>query len=212
MSDAQTRGTRARDAATPAAAERSQRLETATFGAGCFWCTEAVFQRLKGVRSVVSGYSGGHAKNPTYKQVSSGRTGHAESVQITYDPTQISFAELLEVFWRTHDPTTLNRQGPDFGTQYRSVIFYHNDEQRKVAEGQKSKLDDAKVFGRPIVTKIVPFREFYPAEDYHQDYYELHGRQPYCATVIRPKVDKLEHLFPEKLKTPAHASPAMSQK
>jgi len=181
-------------------------LETATFGGGCFWCTEAVFQRLKGVRSVISGYSGGHVKNPTYKQVCTGKTGHAEVVQISYDPKQISYSELLEVFWKTHDPTTLDRQGPDAGKQYRSVVFYHNDEQRKLAEQAKQELDAAKAFGAPIVTKIVPFREFYAAENYHQDYYELNGRQPYCVTYIRPKMEKLEHVFRDKLKVPPGAA------
>lgn len=200
MSHAQTRqpDSAANPPAPPAAGE-SKDLETATFGAGCFWCTEAVFRRLKGVRSVVPGYSGGRVKSPTYKQVSTGKTGHAEVVQITFDPKEISYAELLEVFWKTHDPTTLNRQGPDFGTQYRSVIFYHSDQQRKTAEKCKSELDAARAFDSPIVTRIVPFREFYRAEDYHQDYFELHPQQPYCATYIRPKVEKLEKVFRDKL-------------
>ena len=178
-------------------------LEKATFGAGCFWCVEAMFQRLKGVESVVSGYSGGEVKNPTYKQVCSGRTGHAEVVQVTYDPKQISYAELLEVFWGTHDPTTRNRQGNDVGTQYRSVIFYHSDEQRKLAEYYKQKLDASGAFRSPIVTEILPFRDFFPAENYHQGYYELNARQPYCQTVIRPKVEKLEKVFGNKLKDQA---------
>ena len=178
------------------------KLETATFGAGCFWCVEAVFERLKGVRKVTSGYSGGHVKNPTYKQVYTGETGHAEAVQVTYDPARITFAELLEVFWGTHDPTTLNRQGADSGTQYRSVIFYHNDQQRRLAEEYRQKLDAARTFGAPIVTEIVPFREFFPAENYHQDYYRLNGRQPYCRVVIRPKIEKLQKVFADKLKTP----------
>ncbi len=178
-------------------------LETATFGAGCFWCSEAVFQRLKGVHSVVSGYSGGQVKNPTYQQVSSGWTGHAEVIQLTFDPSQISYAQLLEVFWKTHDPTTLNRQGPDFGTQYRSVIFYHNDQQRMLAQKYRAELDAAKAFRSPIVTEIAPFRDFYRAEDYHQDYYNQHRRLPYCAKVIRPKMDKLEKVFRDRLKDSA---------
>lgn len=186
-------------------------LETATFGSGCFWCTEAVFQRLKGVHTVVSGYSGGHVKNPTYKQVCSGKTGHAEVVQITYDPKQISYAELLEVFFKTHDPTTLNRQGPDRGTQYRSVIFYHNDEQRKLAEQCKRELNAARAFGAPIVTQIVAFREFFPAEDYHQDYFALNPQQPYCTMFIRPKVEKLEKVLSGKLKG-ATEKPAAADK
>ncbi len=185
-----------------------RKLEKATFGMGCFWCSEAVFDRLKGVEKVVSGYSGGHVKNPTYEQVSTGQTGHAESVQVTFDPAQISYPQLLEVFFKTHDPTTLNRQGNDVGTQYRSVIFYHNDEQRNLAEQYKRKLDAAKAFHRPIVTEIAAFQEFFPAEDYHQDYYRLHGRQPYCQMVIRPKISKLEKVFGDNLKPkisgPAH--------
>jgi len=177
------------------------KLEQATFGTGCFWCSEAVFERLKGVEKVVSGYSGGQVKNPTYEQVSTGRTGHAEVVQITFDPARISYAQLLEVFWKTHDPTTLNRQGNDMGTQYRSVIFYHNDQQRNLAEQYKQKLDAAKALRAPIVTEIAPFQEFFPAEDYHQDYYRLHGRQPYCQLTIRPKIQKLEKVFADKLKT-----------
>ncbi len=184
----------------PPDAKSGPTLEKATFGAGCFWCTEAVFERLKGVQSVVSGYSGGHVNKPSYKQVSSGRTGHAEVVQVTYDPKRVSYAELLEVFWGTHDPTTRNRQGPDVGTQYRSVIFYHNDEQRKLAEQYREKLDGSGAFRAPIVTEIAPFREFFPAENYHQDYYELNGRQPYCQSVIRPKVEKLKKVFADKLK------------
>jgi peptide-methionine (S)-S-oxide reductase len=177
------------------------KLEQATFGMGCFWCSEAVFDRLKGVEKVTSGYSGGHVKKPTYEQVSTGQTGHAESVQITFDPAQISFTQLLEVFFKTHDPTTLDRQGNDVGTQYRSVIFYHNDQQRKLAEEYKHKLNAAKTFHGPIVTEITAFQEFFPAEDYHKDYYKLHGHQPYCQTVIRPKIIKLEKTFGEKLKS-----------
>lgn len=174
-------------------------LETATFGSGCFWCTEAVFDRLKGVQSVVSGYSGGSLKNPTYEQVCSGTTGHAEVIQVTYDPAEISYAQLLKVFWKTHDPTTLNRQGHDVGTQYRSAIFYHNDEQRRQAEHYKAQLDASGAFSTPIVTEIVPFTAFYPAEKYHQDYYEQNPSQQYCSYVIRPKVEKFEQAFADLL-------------
>jgi peptide-methionine (S)-S-oxide reductase len=175
-------------------------LETATFGAGCFWCTEAVFQQLKGVHSVVSGYSGGTTKNPTYEEVCSGATGHAEVTQVKFDPQVVSYAELLEVFWKTHDPTTLNRQGNDFGTQYRSAIFYHDEEQKRLAEHYKKELDEAGAFSAPIVTEITPFEEFYAAEDYHQKYFDANPRQPYCAAIIRPKVDKVRKVFADKLK------------
>lgn len=178
-------------------------MQQATFGSGCFWCTEAFFQRLKGVHSVVSGYSGGHVKNPTYEQVCSKTTGHAEVIQITYDPKVISFPELLEVFWKTHDPTTKDQQGNDVGPQYRSAIFYHNDEQKKQAEEYKQKLDKAGAFDAPIVTEISPFKEFYPAENYHQNYFNLNGRAPYCSFVIRPKVEKFNEVFKDKLKAPA---------
>jgi peptide-methionine (S)-S-oxide reductase len=181
----------------------AQNVDKATFGAGCFWCTEAVFLRLRGVQSVVSGYAGGHVAKPTYQQVCTGTTGHAECVQVTYDPTVVSYTELLEVFFKTHDPTTLNRQGPDAGTQYRSAIFYHHDRQRAEAEKAKAALDEAHAFPKPIVTQIVPFKEFYPAEDYHQDYFARNPRQPYCAAVVRPKVEKLEHVFRDKLKPAA---------
>jgi peptide-methionine (S)-S-oxide reductase len=183
-----------------ATAAESASLEQATFGAGCFWCTEALFQRLKGVRSVTSGYSGGHVKQPSYKQVCTGQTGHAEVVQVVFDPRQVSYAELLEVFWGTHDPTTPNRQGHDVGTQYRSVIFYHNAAQRQLAEAYKQKLTAARAFPAPIVTEIAPFTEFFPAENYHQEYFELNGHQPYCQMVIRPKVEKLHKVFADKLK------------
>lgn len=172
----------------------------ATFGAGCFWCVEAVFMDLNGVESVVSGYSGGHVDNPTYKQVCAGTTGHAEVIQVRYDPTVISFEELLEVFWKTHDPTTLNRQGADVGTQYRSAIFYHDEEQKRLAEAYKQKLDASGAFVDPIVTEIVTFEKFYPAEDYHQNYFNQNESQPYCAFVIRPKVDKFRQVFGNKLK------------
>ena len=178
-------------------------LEEATFGSGCFWCSEAVFQELKGVKSVVSGYSGGRTKNPTYEQVSFGTTGHAEVIQITFDPKVISYPELLEVFWKTHDPTTLNQQGADHGTQYRSVIFYHNEKQKELAEEYKKKLGAAKVFKKPIVTQIVAFKQFYPGEDYHQNYFRNHPENPYC-TMIQHKVDKFREVFKDKIsKTPS---------
>jgi methionine-S-sulfoxide reductase len=188
------------------AVSQSNSLQKATFGSGCFWCTEAVFRELKGVHSVVSGYSGGRLKNPSYEQVCTGATGHAESIQITYDPQVISYEELLEVFWRTHDPTTLNRQGNDVGTQYRSVVFYHNDSQRQLAERYKQKLDASGAFSAPIVTEISPFEVFYPAEDYHQQYFELHGRQPYCQLVIRPKLEKFRKVFHDKLQAEAKSN------
>jgi peptide-methionine (S)-S-oxide reductase len=180
-----------------------EHLETATFGSGCFWCTEAVFEQLKGVHSVVSGYSGGHVPNATYKQVCEGNTGHAEVVQVKFDPKVVTFADLLEVFWQTHDPTTKNRQGPDEGTQYRSVIFYHDDNQRKLAKEYKDKLDQAGAFDRPIVTEIAPFVEFIEAEKYHQDYFANNPNQPYCKAMVRPKIDKLKKAFAEKLKPAA---------
>jgi peptide-methionine (S)-S-oxide reductase len=172
----------------------------ATFGAGCFWCVEAVFQQLEGVISVVSGYEGGHVKKPTYKEVCSGLTGHAEVIQVTYDPGKVSFEQLLEVFWQTHDPTTLNRQGADTGTQYRSVVFYHNEEQKRLAEHYKEQLNASGAFDRPIVTEISPAATFYPAEDYHQNYFRLNPEQAYCRAVIRPKVEKFRKVFSDKLK------------
>ncbi|MFN0054193.1 MAG: peptide-methionine (S)-S-oxide reductase MsrA [Planctomycetales bacterium] len=184
--------------AEPAAAPTPE-LQTATFGTGCFWCTEAVFQQLKGVHRVVSGYSGGELKNPTYKQVSTGLTGHAEVVQITFDPQVITFDTLLEVFWKTHDPTTLNRQGNDFGTQYRSVIFYHTDEQMELAEHYKEKLEEEHAFRKPIVTEITSFSAFYPAENYHQNYFNNNGRQPYCRSIVAPKVDKVRKVFRDQV-------------
>lgn len=174
-------------------------IDTATFGAGCFWCVEAVFQRLNGVIKVTSGYSGGSVKNPAYREVCTGTTGHAEVCQITYDKTKVSFKELLEVFWKTHDPTTLNRQGNDFGTQYRSAIFYHNAEQKELAEKYKAELDKSGAFEAPITTEITPFTNFYAAEDYHQDYYNLNGSEPYCRFVIQPKVEKFEKVFKDKV-------------
>ena len=177
-----------------------KKTDTATFGTGCFWCTEAVFQELKGVEKVTSGYSGGKVVNPTYEQVCNGTTGHAECLQVVYDPSVITYDELLEVFWGVHDPTSLNRQGNDVGTQYRSVIFYHDEEQRQKAEHYKEDLNKNKAYDKPIVTEITAFTEFYPAEDYHQDYFRLHGSQPYCSLVIRPKVEKFEKVFKAKLK------------
>lgn len=185
-----------------ASEELATGLERATFGGGCFWCTEAVYQQLRGVHSVASGYSGGRTKNPSYEQVCSGATGHAEVIQLTYDPMLVSYEELLEVFWKTHDPTTLNRQGADVGTQYRSVIFYHNDEQRKLAEHYKQELDAAGAFADPIVTEITAFDCFYPAEDYHQNFYRDNPRQPYCVAIVRPKVEKFRKVFHDKLKQP----------
>ena len=175
-------------------------MELATFGNGCFWCTEAIFQELEGVEKVVSGYAGGEVDNPTYEEVCSGRTGHAEVLQITYDPIKISYDELLEVFWKTHDPTTLNRQGNDIGTQYRSIIFYHNDEQKQLAEKYKKELDASGAFNDPIVTFIEPLPEFYPAEAYHQNYFLRNGQQPYCNFLIRPKVEKFRKVFKNKIK------------
>ena len=174
--------------------------DTATFGAGCFWCVEAFFQRLDGVSNVKSGYSGGFVKNPSYKEVCNGSTGHAEVIQMTYDKSKISFDELLEVFWKTHDPTTLNRQGNDIGTQYRSAVFYHNEEQRTLAEAYKKKLNEEKVYPNPIVTEITDFSNFYPAEDYHQNYYNQNGSEGYCRYVIQPKLEKFEKVFKDKLK------------
>jgi len=180
--------------------QSNEGLSLATFGSGCFWCTEAVFLNVEGVTKVASGYSGGKVKNPTYKEVCSGLTGHAEVIQVTYDPKKISYDELLEIFWGTHDPTTLNKQGADEGTQYRSVVFYHNDEQRELAEGYKKKLDESGAFNDPIVTEISPFTTFYVAEDYHQNYYNLNGSAPYCKFVIQPKVEKFKKVFKDKLK------------
>jgi peptide-methionine (S)-S-oxide reductase len=178
----------------------TNKIETATFGNGCFWCTEAVFQQLNGVLKVTSGYSGGKIENPTYKQVCTGTTGHAECLNIEYDPSIISFEELLEVFWKTHDPTTLNRQGNDVGTQYRSTIFYHNEEQKVKAEKYKAELDKSGSYDKPIVTTLEPFTKFYPAEDYHQNYFNENGSNPYCQLVVQPKVEKFEKVFKSKLK------------
>ena len=167
-----------------------EKLEKATFGEGCFWCSEAIFKRIAGVKSVESGYSGGHVENPSYEEVCSGNTGHAEAIQITFDLDKISFGQILEIFWKSHDPTTLNRQGSDVGAQYRSVIFYHDEEQRKIAEASKKKAQ--KEFSKPIVTAIEPFRKFFKAENYHQDYFNRNQNAPYCRLVILPKLQKLK--------------------
>jgi len=177
-----------------------KQFDKATFGNGCFWCTEAIFEKLNGVESVVSGYTGGNIENPTYEDVCGGETGHAEVAQITFDPSIITFEDLLEVFWQTHDPTTLNRQGNDVGTQYRSAIFYHTEEQMKLSQDYKTKLIEAKIFDNPIVTEIVELGVFYPAENYHQDYYAQNINQPYCSFVITPKVEKFKKIFKERLK------------
>jgi len=177
-------------------------FETATFGSGCFWCVEAVFQLLDGVVKVESGYSGGQIKNPGYREVCAGTTGHAEVCQITYDKNKISFKDLLEVFWKTHDPTTLNRQGNDAGTQYRSAVFYHNNEQKELAEKYKAELNKSGAWEDPVITEIAPYTAFYKAEDYHQDYFNQNGSEPYCRYVIQPKVEKFEKVFKSKMKKP----------
>ena len=185
---------------TETVAQNKNNMEMATFGSGCFWCSEAIFQQLKGVEAVASGYSGGNTKSPTYKDVGTGHTGHAEVVQITYNPELISYSDLLEVFWQTHDPTTLNRQGADVGTQYRSIILYHNPEQKKLAESYKEKLNKAEIYDNPIVTQIEEYDTFYKAENYHQDYYSNNKAQPYCSFVITPKLEKFKKIFKHKLK------------
>jgi peptide-methionine (S)-S-oxide reductase len=185
----------------PSNAVVSEKIDTATFGTGCFWCTEAVFEQLNGVVKVTSGYSGGNVPNPSYKQVCTGETGHAECVQILYEPDKISFDELLEVFWQVHDPTTLNQQGADIGTQYRSAIFYHNDVQKEKAEKYKRELNENGAFSKPVVTEISSAQKFYPAEDYHQEYYANNkNTNPYCAVVIRPKLEKFQKVFGKKIK------------
>jgi len=176
------------------------RLETATLGGGCFWCVEAVFDELRGVRRVEPGYSGGHVERPTYEQVCTGLTGHAEVVQVSFDPHEISYRELLEVFFAVHDPTTKDRQGPDVGPQYRSVIFYHDEEQRRTAEEVISELEARGIWDGPIVTEVAPFTAFYPAEEYHRDYFRRNPDQPYCRVVIAPKVAKFRKEFLERLK------------
>lgn len=180
--------------------EQNTKTELATLGGGCFWCTEAVFLEMKGVKKVVPGYSGGHVKNPAYREVTTGRTGHAEVVHITFDPEVTSFSEILEVFFMTHDPTTLNRQGNDIGTQYRSAIFYHNQEQKRTAEKVIELFEQEKVYNDPIVTEVTPFEAFYLAEDYHHNYFTRNKNQPYCQFVVAPKVEKFRKIFKEKLK------------
>lgn len=182
------------------AVAQKQKLQTATFGMGCFWCSEALFQRLNGVSTVKSGYEGGNVPNPSYEDVCTGTTNHAEVIEITYDPTKISYEELLEVFWKSHDPTTLNRQGADEGTQYRSVIFYHTEEQKELATKYKAELNKLNAFGKPVVTAIEKAAPFYVAENYHQNYFLRNGQEPYCRLVILPKLEKLEKLFKAKLK------------
>ncbi|MBL0358797.1 MAG: peptide-methionine (S)-S-oxide reductase MsrA [Chitinophagaceae bacterium] len=177
-----------------------QKTDTATFGTGCFWCTEAIFQQVEGVIKVSSGYSGGYSENPTYKEVCTGTTGHAECLNIVYDPAKVSFDELLEMFWQVHDPTTLNRQGADVGTQYRSVVFFHNEEQKANVEKYKAELDKSGAWDNPVVTTLEPFTKFYAAEDYHQNYYNDNKGEGYCQFVIRPKVEKFEKVFKSKLK------------
>ena len=175
-------------------------LQKATFGGGCFWCTETIFKQLKGVENVVSGYAGGKLKHPNYSEVSEGNTGHAESIQITFDPKVISYEKLLEVFFLTHNPTTPDRQGNDIGSQYRSVIFYHNEEQKKLAEEVKLRVEAEKIYTAPIVTEITTYTAFYPAESYHQNYYEKNPDQPYCQLVISPKLVKFREKFSKLLK------------
>ncbi|MBW7840874.1 MAG: peptide-methionine (S)-S-oxide reductase MsrA [Chitinophagaceae bacterium] len=180
--------------------EQNKNLEIATFAAGCFWCVEAQYQQLDGVEKVESGYIGGHVDNPTYKQVCTGTTGHAEACNIYYDPQKITYDELLAAFWVAHDPTTLNRQGNDVGTQYRSAIFYHNEEQKQKAEEYKRRLNEEKAYDNPVVTEISPYTKFYVAEEYHQNYYNENGTQPYCVFVVKPKLDKFKKVFADKLK------------
>jgi peptide-methionine (S)-S-oxide reductase len=174
--------------------------ELATLAGGCFWCLEAVYKELRGVARVVSGYAGGHVENPTYREVCDGETGHAEVVQITFDPSEVSYRELLEVFFTIHDPTTPNRQGADVGTQYRSAVFYHSPEQRETAEQVIAEMEAARVWDSPIVTEVSPLTQFYPAEDYHQDYFENNPSQPYCRAVVAPKVSKFRKLYLDRLK------------
>ncbi|MCC6452633.1 MAG: peptide-methionine (S)-S-oxide reductase MsrA [Acidobacteria bacterium] len=175
-------------------------LETATLAGGCFWCTESVFDELRGVESVVSGYSGGHKDSPTYQEVCTGTTGHAEVIQIEFDPAEIDFPDILRVFFTVHDPTTLNRQGGDIGTQYRSSVFYHSEAQRQAAEDVIREIDAAAIYPNPIVTEVVPFEKFWPAEDYHQEYFVNNPNQPYCSAVIAPKVAKFRKMYAERLK------------
>ena len=170
-------------------------LEKATFGAGCFWCVEAIFQSINGVTSVESGYSGGHVKNPAYREVCNGTTGHAEVIQLTYNPDVVKYETLLEAFWLSHDPTQLNRQGADVGTQYRSVVFYHNEEQGRLAKEYKKRLNDEKAFGKPVVTEVSAISDYYPAENYHQDYFDNNSSNSYCTMVVSPKLEKFKKVF-----------------
>jgi peptide-methionine (S)-S-oxide reductase len=181
-------------------ATQQAKEQIATFAGGCFWCTEAVFEEVKGVSSVISGYSGGNVVNPSYREVTTGRTGHAEAIQITFDPEIVSFTDLLEIFFRTHDPTTLNRQGADVGTQYRSAIFYHTDAQKNEAEKVIKALEDANIWSDPIVTEVTAFTNFYSAEEYHQEYYSNNPEYGYCRVVIQPKLEKFRKVFKDKLK------------
>ncbi len=180
--------------------EQNKKTELATLGGGCFWCTEAVFLEMQGVEKVIPGYSGGHIKNPAYREVTTGRTGHAEVVQITFNPEITTFSEILEVFFKTHDPTTLNRQGNDVGTQYRSAIFYHNEEQKQIAEKVIALFEQENVYDDPIVTEVTPYEAFYLAEDYHHNYFARNKNQPYCQFVVAPKVEKFRKIFKEKVK------------
>ena len=182
------------------ASNNMMNMDTAILGNGCFWCTEAIFQQLNGVVSVESGYSGGHVPDPTYEEVCEKKTGHAEAIRVVFDPRKLTYDDLLEVFWQTHDPTTMNRQGNDVGPQYRSVVFYLNEEQKKKAEYYRKKLDDSGAFDKPIVTAVEPYKNFYVAENYHQNYYKLNGNQPYCYFVIKPKLEKFQKAFASKLK------------
>ncbi len=197
---AQNPGTKKINSTKQKEAAMNSNLEVATLGGGCYWCLEAVFQRLEGVEKVESGFSGGQVKNPSYKEVCTGTTGHAEVIHITFDPKKVAFAEILKVFFTMHDPTTLNRQGNDVGTQYRSAVFFHNDEQKKTAEEIIAELNKAHAYDSPIVTEVTKFDTFYKAEDYHQDYYNNNKNQPYCAYVIQPKIEKFEKVFKDHLK------------
>ena len=181
-------------------ASMTTNTDTATFGAGCFWCVEVLFQQLDGVLKVTSGYSGGHITNPTYEQVCSKKSGHVEVIEVVYDPTKITYDDLLEVFWKTHDPTTPDQQGNDHGPQYRSVIFYHNNQQKLLAEKYKEELNKSGAWAKPVVTAVEPFKTFYSAENYHQNYYNANPDQMYCRYVIQPKVDKFQKVFKERLK------------
>ena len=190
----------AKDNSTHIHSKNDKNLEIATLANGCFWCTEAIFSRVKGVKSVIPGYSGGSTSNPSYEQVCTGITGHAEAIQIQFDSKIISFEKILDIFWHTHDPTTLNRQGNDVGTQYRSAIFYHDDNQKNIAEKLKKELEKEDVFKNPIVTEITPFSKFYPAENYHKEYFENNRNAPYCSFVIDPKIQKLLQKYSDKIK------------